>query len=174
MSGLRNERAHPLTVTASAATAKNLEPMIILNSKFLIPHSSFQRPAAPDRETTTGCGDASACLKLRTPLTRRDRRSIHQIACPARSAENRRKHAVFPARRPVSETLLTSRTLARMARAPSGNGFPDPARDHRANVPVSILFLLIPVLGQQDTLSRQTRLYSRAPLQRCRKERLMK
>jgi hypothetical protein len=29
----------------------------------------------------TGYGDASACLKLRIPVTRRDRRGSHQIAC---------------------------------------------------------------------------------------------
>jgi len=28
----------------------------------------------------TGCGDASACLKLRTPLIRRDRGRCHQVA----------------------------------------------------------------------------------------------
>jgi len=39
----------------------------------------------------TGYGDASACLKLRIPVTRRDRRGIHQIACPLRPPEMPRK-----------------------------------------------------------------------------------
>jgi len=31
---------------------------------------------------TAGCGDASACLKLRTPLIRRDPPPLLQGACP--------------------------------------------------------------------------------------------
>jgi len=38
-----------------------------------------------------GCGDASACLKLRTSVTRRDRRSILQDACPIEIAKNASK-----------------------------------------------------------------------------------
>src|SRR5262245_66485323 len=37
------------------------------------------------------CGDASACLKLRTSVTRRDRGSILQDACPIGIAQNPRK-----------------------------------------------------------------------------------
>jgi hypothetical protein len=34
------------------------------------------RRNAPDRERETECGDASACLKLRIPLIRRDQSDI--------------------------------------------------------------------------------------------------
>jgi hypothetical protein len=46
--------------------------------------------AATDRErpANPGCGDASACLKLRIPVIRRDRSSHHQQACqPAEVAK---------------------------------------------------------------------------------------
>jgi hypothetical protein len=38
----------------------------------------------PDRETVRDpeCGDASACLKLRIPVIRRDRGGIHQFLYP--------------------------------------------------------------------------------------------
>src|SRR5215510_15302997 len=36
----------------------------------------------PDREKTPECGDASACLMLRTPVIRRDRCRVVQKMCP--------------------------------------------------------------------------------------------
>jgi hypothetical protein len=37
------------------------------------------------------CGDASACLKLRIPVTRRDRPSVVQKVCPAESRKSAKK-----------------------------------------------------------------------------------
>jgi succinylarginine dihydrolase len=35
------------------------------------------------------CGDASACLKLRIPVTRRDRSGVVQKMCPQRDGKYR-------------------------------------------------------------------------------------
>jgi len=39
------------------------------------------------KRALTECGDASACLKLRTPLIQRDRPGAHQIACRSGGAK---------------------------------------------------------------------------------------
>jgi hypothetical protein len=68
----------------------------------------FQKPkkAAPDRENVrTGYGDASACLKLRIPLIRRDRLASLQILCPRIDTETARKPLV-----PASNVLRSVQT----------------------------------------------------------------
>src|SRR5437867_2243348 len=45
----------------------------------------------------TECGDASACLKLRTPLIRRDQPTDHQVSCPPAPFGNGQKTADFHA-----------------------------------------------------------------------------
>src|SRR5262249_11316455 len=62
------------------------------------------RWATPNRGTTTGCGDASACLKLRTPLIRRDPRPVTSNRVPGVIAENPPEIASRDRRRPDSET----------------------------------------------------------------------
>ena len=52
----------------------------------------------------TGYGDASACLKLRIPVTRRDCRGVIQFACPRKQAKNIQKIRPVRANRPCGET----------------------------------------------------------------------
>ena len=58
---------------------------------------------------TAGCGDASACLKLRTPLIRRDPHRHHfKVACPPGILEKHRKTSRQIRSRPAIGDALTS------------------------------------------------------------------
>jgi hypothetical protein len=50
--------------------------------------SPGRRAGRADRELHAGYGDASACLKLRIPLTDATQHGVHQIACPPARAKN--------------------------------------------------------------------------------------
>ena len=171
MSGLRSDSAQPLTVRARARMPRTREPIQTFDpanpkSRPANPKSRIPNPKsiAPDRETATGCGDASACLKLRTPLTRRDQLPIHQIACPARSREKPRKTCAVTVRRPVRETRadLASERF-------SGSHSRPPCRRR-----VFDAFPIDPTVQTTGYFPRKTgcfssaRAHRRAPLQRCR------
>src|SRR5262245_18752985 len=89
MCGLRSAVAHADAATVNSRTSDARE-MRFIGSR---PLSAACGPATgrePRRivNETTGYGDASACLKLRTPLIRRgSTRALHQIACPAESRD---------------------------------------------------------------------------------------
>src|SRR5712664_3060219 len=80
MFGLRSDIAHPdVTPTSTAISSK----------RRMWPSPGFSRKGrAESVESATECGDASACLKLRIPLIRRDPVEVTSKLMPARTVEN--------------------------------------------------------------------------------------